>query len=186
MKGLMFTDELIPMVLDGTKIMTRRIMKVQPGEVWPSCDHGYQDENGKQLRPRYNPGEVVYLKEAWQDSSPLYGDPIDPIYRVGYEDPEKIEWKNKMFMPERLSRCKVEITSVKAERLQDISEEDAVKEGCKSTAVMEYDGFGPAGPVDYTGKFAVEHFEELINRINGRGTWEANPWCWCYGFRRVG
>jgi hypothetical protein len=138
-------------------------------------------------KPRYRVGETVYVKEMWYPAK--YSDWEYGVKYKGSNDIHKLEknqpewekyydkpplWKNKMFMPEWASRCKLEITGVGAERLQDISAEDAIKEGV-STNLREHDAV-----CDLRAKFS-----NLIDRINGVGAWDSNHWCWVYEFRRV-
>jgi hypothetical protein len=201
MKGIMFSDELIPMVLDGTKTMTRRIMKPQPGDrkyggyIMDSTDRKrrfgdaffYRGESAVlshdtvYCRPRYLVGETVYVKESWSN----FGNEFhDPVYRADMKSDGAAEWnwKNKMFMPEWASRIKLEITGVRVERLQDISEEDAIAEGCKAHGP----GLCTENPDHYINcHSARKAFAELIDRINGKGTWDANQWVWVYEFRRA-
>jgi hypothetical protein len=114
-----------------------------------------------------------------------------PEWEKYYDKPPL--WKNKMFMPEWASRCKLEITGVGAERLQDISEEDAVKEGIKKlTKDGELFKFAVYDRGDYSSvkwqdmpRSPIPVFAQLIDRINGSGTWDSDPWCWVYEFRRV-
>jgi hypothetical protein len=82
-------------------------------------------------------------------------------------------------MPRAASRITLEITEVRVERLQDISEDDALAEGCSSTAIVHEDG------EDYTGHYASEEYQDLWESINGPGSWEANPWVWVVEFKRL-
>ena len=82
-------------------------------------------------------------------------------------------------MPRWASRISLEITGVRVERLQDISEDDALAEGCSSTAIVHEDG------EDYTGHYASEEYQDLWESINGPGSWEANPWVWVIEFKRL-
>lgn len=226
MKGIMFSDELIPLVIDGSKTMTRRIMKVQPGRVRNSvfAKSGFEDEHGRELKSRYLSGETVYVKEAWRtveywDDVSQLNIPVDASvnYRVTdvFFDDRLADlcgkWRNKMFMPEWASRCKIKITGVRAERLQDISEEDAVKEGINRWANEEdethaidrpiephwcdrcrgegtINAIGPNLGVIFDAEdcpdcdTSIKLFANLIDRINGAGTWDSNPWVWVYEF----
>lgn len=82
-------------------------------------------------------------------------------------------WRSPMFMPRWASRITLEITDIRVQKVQDISEEDARAEGC------DY----PGHPATTTRKGA---FSQSWNRINGKTfPWSDNPWCWCISFRRV-
>ena len=82
-------------------------------------------------------------------------------------------------MPRKASRIQLEITNIRVERLNDISEEDAVLEGCKNTVVINDSGD------DYLGWYAKEAYQNLWESINGAGSWQANPWVWCISFKRI-
>jgi hypothetical protein len=84
-----------------------------------------------------------------------------------------------LFMPRWASRILLEITDIRVERLNDISEQDAIAEGCVSTAVVNEAGD------DYTGLYAKEHYFELWDSIHGEGSWLINPWVWCINFKVI-
>ena len=85
------------------------------------------------------------------------------------------KWRPSIHMPRWASRITLEVTGVRVERLQDISEADAVAEGCASKGAEEL----PA--IDQ----ARTDFQELWTSINGPGSWDANPWVWVVEFRRI-
>jgi hypothetical protein len=80
-------------------------------------------------------------------------------------------WKPSIHMFRWASRITLEITGVRVERLQDISEADAIAEGCQCSGV----------PASLTNRGA---FAKLWESINGTGSWDANPWVWVVEFRR--
>ncbi len=83
-------------------------------------------------------------------------------------------WKPSIHMPRWASRITLEIAEVRVQRLQDISEDDAIAEGCPAQPWYRV----PAGPVKW--------FSTLWNDINGdRGSWKSNPWVWSLTFSRV-
>lgn len=102
---------------------------------------------------------------------------------------EPMYWRRPaIFIPRRASRITLEITEVRVERLQDISEADAQAEGCEPHAWM------PTGPdadslIDWPLKEAANPYRNgyalLWDQINGAGAWDANPWVWCVSFRRL-
>lgn len=105
-----------------------------------------------------------------------------PIYRADGDqggewtnaagEPIKAPWKPSIFMPRWASRLTLEVTDVRVERLQSIDPEDAMREG-----VGELDFDEPLS--------SVEAFERLWTKINGSGSWEANPFCWAISFRVI-
>ena len=136
MKGLMFKHELFGRVLSGEKTQTRRLVKSKTlynvhmyadgkaYEIVRTDDEGFEVDPIKYVNPRYDYDDVVYLKEPYyieEDGTLKYQYKGDCIYDE--------KWKNKMFMPSECARSFIKITSVRLERLQDISEEDAMAEG---------------------------------------------------------
>ena len=107
--------------------------------------------------------------------------------RVGYDaTPEGDFFWGKLrpsiHMPRSFSRILVEITSIKVERLQEISEEDAQAEGCVNNVRLA------ANSLDYTGHYARDRFITLWDSINGKNeahSWQANPWVWVVEFKRL-
>ena len=104
-------------------------------------------------------------------------------------------WRPSIHMPRWASRITLEIVSVRVERLQDISEEDAIAEGvyCENVIVSSYYGhhevgeylyFFHGGP-DEGFESAVDAYAALWDSINGEGSWEKNPWVWVIEFRRI-
>ena len=95
----------------------------------------------------------------------------------------KFQWRPSIFMPRELSRISLEIVSVRVERLQEISEADAVAEGIEVTEVGEMASAtlqllkGEQWPP------AVLQYAELWESINGPGSWALNPWVWVVEFR---
>ena len=94
-----------------------------------------------------------------------------------------MKWRPSIFMPRWVSRITLEITDVRVERLQDISEADAIAEG------VEYlpDVGGWRCYMNERGgyTYAVTSYRSLWESINGPGSWAANPWVWVIGYRRV-
>lgn len=86
------------------------------------------------------------------------------------------KWKPSIFMPRRASRITLEITNVRVERLNDISDKDAKAEGC-------FYGIG-GGEVDEA-VVPSDHFPTLWESINGVGSWEANPFVWVIEFKKL-
>lgn len=135
---------------------------------------------------RYKVGEILYLKEPYQ----YVGEP-DAGIKYKYDRDEHISiavgdfWKNKLFMPEKYARYFIIITDVRAERLQDISEEDCIKEGIKIGRCGNENRwmkafYIPGDNQPYS--TARTAYAELIYSINGAGTWESNPFVYVYDY----
>lgn len=97
---------------------------------------------------------------------------------------ENVRWKPSIHMPRRLSRITLEVTAVRVERLQDISQSDARAEGVEAYA--EACRKACKDVADYPfGLEPADWFELLWSKINGRASWDANPWVWAITFREV-
>ncbi|MFN3376338.1 MAG: hypothetical protein ACK40S_07290 [Burkholderiaceae bacterium] len=92
-----------------------------------------------------------------------------------------LRWRPSIHMPRWASRITLEVTGVRVERLQDISEADAIAEGCRPIRPeIVLDGL-----VTRTGRSAVDEYRQLWQSIHGPESWAANPWVWAIEFKRV-
>ena len=152
-----------------------------------------------QFNPYGKPGDTLWVRETWGAVSPTdepvplalgqceieYKADLPPGCTDGPGEwpadernhPEVPKWRPSIHMPRWASRITLEVKSVRVERLQDISEDDARAEGASRTD-WEYDD-GECCDTDR------EAFSNLWNHINGPGAWEANPWVWVIEFDRV-
>jgi hypothetical protein len=137
MKGIMFTEPLFRSVISGEKTQTVQICSGEEiKEVHNENTSVMQLKtvSGKYINTRLHVGEIVYLKEPFNitdPKEPLYkhkGDVIGLYSRNGVEA-KKQYWIHGNFMPEKFARYFIKITGVRCERLQDISDEDCIKEG---------------------------------------------------------
>lgn len=209
MKGICFKEHLFNATVNKTKTQTRRIVTPEPDNIrsvnkslmkdcvdyflevpkgTPQPSISFLTCENKYLKPRYLVGEVIYLKEPYykaEDGSIQYR--YQPSFFIdGYVEAQW-KWSNKLFMPESAARFFIKITAVRAERLQSIPNEDCIKEGIelftKDNVVHKYgvDGWKwqdmPKEP--------REAYAMLINKINGKGTWESNPFVWVYDYELI-
>ena len=205
MKKIMFNDKfgLTQAVLDGRKTMTRRIVSEKLLDRWTDYDdfcnnvsvenapteRQYYDEKDFFLNNApYKLGEVVAIAQSYRDSGytpdSLDRHPKDLSVRGLMKD--SAGWNNKMFVKSYACKHHIKITNVKIERLQDISDEDCLKEGiikgkCGSESTHFMDAYYvPKEKQPYcTPRNA---FEVLIDKVSGKGTWESNPFVFAYEF----
>ncbi|WP_276910991.1 hypothetical protein [Hallella colorans] len=172
MKKIMFNDKflLTKAVLNGTKTMTRRVIKKE-------IPIGNWQETEKLLR--YKIGEVVAIAQCYLDIKKPQFD------KFGHDVAGNT---NKMFVRADLMPHHIKITDVRVERLQDISDDDCLKEGVWQFC-YDTDLFYVSKDIGYAGTVAFpssrEAFWYLINKICGKGTFERNPWVEAYTFTRV-
>lgn len=197
-KKIMFNDKygLTQAVLYGRKTMTRRISEDQiRNSIF--CKSGYESIHGYEIKPKYKVGEVVAIAQSYMD--------VDRFHRKGknadyleYLDSILPElklypgWGNKMFVKADLMPHHIKITDIKIERLQDISDEDCLKEG-----IYRLDSANGNGGIAYSfvGASDKKHiglyntprdaFEVLIDKVSGKGTWESNPFVFVYEFKLI-
>lgn len=174
-----------------------------PGYDWAFRDRGgrWNEVDDTRLRQQFCPfgvaGDRLWVREcfaAWWTTatgkrSHVMGyraDINDPDWDgFGAEDPWWLDakWEPSIHMPRTFSRITLEITGVSVQRLQDISEEDAVAEGIDGAACAELSTSSPWR--DVLAPSAVHAFASLWDSINGAGAWLANPWVWVVTFKRV-
>ena len=211
MNKIMFSDKylLTQAVLNGSKTMTRRLLKVPKTcngkEVYSfnvlTNNAGTQcvdlvDENGGVLgswKPHYEVGEVVAIAQSYKE---VYPNADFEMVGDGFMT-ESAGWTNKMFVRANLMKRHIRITDVKVERLQDISEEDCLKEGIifiESASIMGEDAYFFAVKrkvrqmYDNILKFfssPQRAYADLIDKISGKGTWESNPFVAAYSFELI-
>lgn len=188
-KKIMFNDKfcLTQAVLDGTKTMTRRLLKA-------GTPLGNWEETAKHLP--YEVGDIVAIAQPYKDiieCLPMYSDAI--LDEVGMPRKEfKAGWTNKMFVRADLMPHHIRITDVKVERLQDISDEDILREGIRKESFADGCMFCYSKAYMRNGNRHVETiynssllrtFASLMYKIIGGRTWESIPWVVAYSFELV-
>jgi hypothetical protein len=197
-RPILFSAPMVRAILDGTKSQTRRIVKLHNGHFVTGRGPGYtvecyMGENG----PEYSPyggasiqplpqdqieracpygavGDGLWVRETFADNAQagIHDANSGVVYRATDPDWSTMEgwkWKPSIFLPRALSRIDLRVTSVRVERLQDISPRDALAEG------VGHNGMGNP----------VIDYQNLWESINGKGSWELNPWVWVIGFKRT-
>lgn len=218
MKKIMFNDKygLTQAVLEGRKTQTRRIIKCpkeHKGEHvagfhvrrntatgiladWPIMfDEEECDIDGAYIQPRYHRNEIVAVAQNYKDAGVrLIPTEDDEFGCCAFSSDQSTGWYNKMFVAADLMPHQIKITDVRVERLQDITEDDCLKEGIRKAIIGYYvDGLmvrdwkkeshreTESGNIKLfpTPKLA---YASLINKICGNGIWERNPWVEAYTF----
>lgn len=214
-RGLIFQAESVKAILAGTKTMTRRLVKWPKG-VDPTTDvielHRMQDGYPDGVRPVFithdepfsvkvmQVGQRVYAKEVWAVPGAVArsDDPVREGMRVVYraDTDESYSWRSPLFMPKWAARLWLEITAVKVERLQAITDQECIAEGVRPAFVSEPVQITRIGCRDvsrdgiwsHTGRHytAIERLAEAWDGINGKtASWASNPFVVAYTFKRV-
>lgn len=225
-RPILLSGPMVRAILEGRKTQTRRTYKLQKDMEW------YQDLGGEaegwytngigwwnveeEVCPYGKPGDCLWVREAW---APLVvGNENDYLYRADHHTGlEKRDgdqkWKRSIHMPRIACRLMLEITGVRIERLQEISEEDATAEGVsanESWSVPWWQGYKqwgdqlvhqvvqghsppewmiepkPSQPTDHLSTTARDEYRVLWGNINGPLSWATNPWVWVVEFKRIG
>lgn len=209
---LMFGPNVKP-TMDGSKTHTRRTLKIQPGsnvqeidQISPgvfriSGDNPTNYDGNVQMNdwsfdvkcPYGAAGDRLWVRETFAHVGNL--DPGFLVFRATYPDDlpanvenippaSKVRWTPSIFMRRKYSRILLEITEVRVERLQDISEEDAKAEGCSIDQdpywTPSYSDPDSGGDPSY-----IKSYQWLWESINGAGSWELNPYVWVIVFKRI-
>ncbi|EBW5579090.1 hypothetical protein KWA75_004223 [Salmonella enterica] len=195
-RGMIFNGEMVRAILDGRKTQTRRPIKWkqtrfteigerEDGSNWPwsedtekACDYWHPCPFGAV-------GDRIWVRETfgWQiRRDPVGGTGEFRVYRATTPDAVRyqtasgeaapMKWVPSIHMPRRASRILLEITDVRVERLNNISECDAKAEGGPTECTLIGDKYFPG-------------FRSLWKSIYGEESWAANPWVWAITFRRV-
>ncbi len=212
-RGILFSAPMVRSLLDGSKRQTRRICKPaatltevvavqdpsERGQRPPYYTPGWFGDTDGEVQffsPYGQPGERLWVRETHR---PIFGqtcgliavdyraDPREKWERLGDQIDAPTKWIPSIHMRREYSRILLEITGVRVERLQDISDADAVAEGIRRIG----EGFERWHPdpadTEYTGttKDPVLGYRGLWEFINGAGSWDANPWVWVVTFKRL-
>lgn len=223
MKKIMFNDHygLTKAVLEGRKAMTRRIVPecraLDILRLWERSEGavatGYEEKTQSfrfdycpdkkrrisidhlNLIPSYKVGEVVAVAQSYKDAGVSFIPCPDPQWGCTRDMPG---YNNKMFVRADLMPHQLRITSIKVERLQDISDEDVYREGFEKETVnngwgnyahhweamlVYYDSIGRTREI--RSPHPRDAFAALIDKISGKGTWEMNPFVFVYSFELV-
>jgi hypothetical protein len=198
-RPILMSGPLVRAILDGKKTVTRRPVKGMALE-WldEGFTSGFVADPKNQICPYGFPGDRLWVKETHaveylKDAGAQHEDRIvyradlaarwlndlgfpvgDTFYLPTDYRPER--WHPSIFMARWASRILLEVVSVRVERLQDITEEDARREGVGPAPPPSR----PDWPATYRGGFAAKWDE-----IYGQGAWAQNDWVWVLAFRRL-
>lgn len=190
-RPILFSTPMVRAILEGRKTQTRRtidwVRAVGPvkefGEsVTCGYNYGMRDSRGRWhefnkddllgFSPYGLVEEMLWVRESWRPTEGGYAYRAD--HETGMEKRNgSVKWRPSIFMPRAACRLRLCIEDIRVERLQDISEEDAVAEGCSHTGMN-----CAADEIES----ARHQYERLWGQINGMDSWGENPWVWVIVF----
>lgn len=221
-KPILFNTDMVRAILDGRKMVTRRVIKPQPksklcyvlagshkkdirrwvypsktahefwGEEFELPDDITEEELKKKWNPPYHTDDILYVRETW---SSVFVVPRRYLYKVECKEAENlpIKWHPSINMPKEAARIFLKVNDVRVERLEDMTDEDALKEGAQGVK-CDHAGLGAYGCTDCMNTGWLEppmlEFMEIwdftIKKSDlGRYGWDANPWVWVIEFERI-
>ena len=193
MKGIIFSKPMFRATIEGRNTQTRRIVKPQPVAFQGMYQEVPCKYNGKEwgtglspIKPRYKIGEKVYLKEPYNDEACDHR----ILYKYANDAQDAITsfWKNPLTMPSEYARYFIEITEVRCERVQDISDGDCEKEGVVAVLDNNVDwiiGWRSSQSDGIIYESRKSSYASLFDKINGKGSWNSNPYVWVYSYKPV-
>ena len=206
-RPIIFNGEMVRAILDGRKTMTRRVVKNASVIIqdWDKNDKSYgpffEDEYGDSHKtvercPYGQPGDRLWVRETFslRDDGLVFSYRSDYPKKGFWEDAphygKDIKWKPSIHMPRWASRITLEITDIRVERLQEITQWDCEAEGIIGTTSpspvngLPYETYSAAGFKESEPKLA---FERLWDSAAKPGfTWDDNPWVWVVEFKQLG
>ena len=186
-RPIIFSGPMVRAILEGRKTQTRRVVKPQHDCRYDGLAPAREYLGRKHLGswgayfgwafvpcPYGQPGDQLWVREAWG-----YDCDRNLVFRADGELAEVNRWRPSIHMPSWASRITLEVTDVRVERVQDISDLDALAEGIQVIGRTEVNDLS-------RGKFrhAFRALWDSINAKRGHG-WDKNPWVWVVQFRVV-
>jgi hypothetical protein len=214
-RPMIFSGDSVRAILDGRKTQTRRVIKFPVEKLAISKDKSwikavYQDgggnwigwscdspdlaeftkkayPSGEGFRCTYGvPGDRLWVRETWKEIIDQGLGHNSVVYRASDGAWLGEKWRSPIFMPRWASRITLKIINIRAERLQEISELDAISEGIEKInnhphwAWKDYTGNGQ----DLSPIFSYQSLWDTLNAKRGY-PWESNPFVWVIGIKRI-
>jgi len=191
-KPVVMDDNSVRAMFYGWKTEDRRPIKLEPGEVVvresrtgemyaapPRVPKEERKEGAsvapRKLKPAYNLGEILWVREA-----AVWGENFAK-YRVDFPY-EKAAWQAPIFLPKKLCRLFLQVTSVRAQRLHEVTPDEAMREG-----VVQFPSSMSTTMLEAYQRAAYTALPIRWNELHGaQSPWESNPWVWAITFRLLG
>ena len=195
MKPILFNTEMVRAILDGRKTVTRRVIHIP--------NYGYFMTEPPRVVSRYQTGDILYVRETWTILPVTPGDNFRPsgVYYYtadGDMRPDRYRdngWHPSIHMPKEAARIFLRVQDVHVERVQEMSDIDAAKEGIQSYWSTPYDNDPPfigrakgiGNDLCFTRREAFGQIWDSTVKPSDRALygWDANPWVWVIDFERI-
>lgn len=179
---------MVRAILAGRKTQTRRVVNGAHGRCYLDRDHGCRTPSGRVKCPQGIPGDRLWVKETFQTGDYAQNEPRGVVYRAtdpDWESTPEWKWKPAIFMPRLASRITLDLTSLRVQRLQDISEADAIAEGLYPNPKYPQAELYTWDDVQGNSTNPCYAYQLLWESIHGANSWADNPWVWVETFKQV-
>jgi hypothetical protein len=193
---ILFKTEMVQALLDGRKSCTRRVIKLPDNMTGRPIGKSGDSSNplgffyiGGIKRPPYQPGDILYVRETWgkgyEEGTYIYKADDKLADLPTFKDSTKLIYHPSIHMPKDAARIWLKVTDVRVERLQEITEAEAILEGAIDNRAFIH---SPDNEYDHI-HTAREHFIDIWNSTIKKSDtdkygWNANPWVWVIEFER--
>lgn len=195
MKPILFNTEMVRAILDGRKTVTRRVIHIP--------NYGYFMTEPPRVVSRYQTGDILYVRETWTILPVTPGGHFRPSGAYYYKAdgdmrPDRFRvngWHPSIHMPKEAARIFLRVQDVHVERVQEMSDIDAAKEGIQSYWSTPYDNDPPfigrakgiGNDLCFTRREAFGQIWDSTVKPSDRALygWDANPWVWVIDFERI-
>lgn len=185
---ILFNTEMVQAILDNRKKQTRRLIK--DPYVQERLESGDHDRTYIEKNVPYKIGDILWVRETF------WFDILAQEYEYKADEKPYMKlftgWKPSIHMPKTAARIFLKVKNVRWERIQDISEADAIGEGLQVLPQTEWESrnFDETWYKDYLDKknfwrVAKMSFRSLWQKINSKDSWKQNPYVWVYDFEQV-
>ena len=218
-RPMLFSTPMVQAILKDKKTQTRRIIKLRdksmPDET--SISYGIDFDKDSEMiqgkpdkvmdfsktfpywqeqKSKFNIGDIIWCRETFavKGQRIFYKADNDSFENAGLKGLYDFVWKPSLFMPKDVCRLFLQITDIRIEQLQDISEDDAIAEGLETSIVKSKIFQTYLGYKNYYVQDAedepyyrnpIDSYKSLWMSINGSESWQQNPFVWVYSFKVV-
>ena len=208
---MLFSTDMVQAILNGTKTETRRIVKFKEAYTY-TVNGKFKEPTIQKLdnsqKSKVDVGDIIWVRETfsnelWTVDVNFYEE-IKTIYKasdykkilhdMNCDHTNFIKWKPSLFMPKDACRLFLKCTSLRVQRLQDIDEQSSINEGIENLSADEYNvnlfrnylrSDNEINYKDFTTTNPIASYQTLWQKINGKDSWDLNPYVFVYKFERI-